>query len=117
MPRGRPALANLIGEVGRTLKPKVFCVPEGADQGAGHPDYALYTAKQVQKGRPREGQVPERGVVEVKEEFLWREWESIDFGFDRPIYLVGKQECLSDCTSDRVDLLARVHRASTSQSS
>ncbi len=61
-----PALANLIGAVGRTLKPKVFCVLEGADQGAGHPDYALYTAKQVQRGRPREGQVPERGVVEVK---------------------------------------------------
>ena len=33
-----PALANLIGAVGRTLKPKVFCVLEGADQGAGHPD-------------------------------------------------------------------------------
>ncbi|MCY4573713.1 MAG: hypothetical protein OXF01_13030, partial [Gemmatimonadetes bacterium] len=61
-----PALANLIGAVGRTLKPKVFCVLEGADQGAGHPDYAIYTAKQVQKGRPQEGQVPERGVVEVK---------------------------------------------------
>ena len=61
-----PALANLFGAVGRTLKPKVFCVLEGADQGAGHPDYALYTAKQVQKGRPRQGQVPERGVVEVK---------------------------------------------------
>ena len=61
-----PALANLIGAVGRTLKPKVFCVLEGADQGAGHPDYALYTAKQVQRDRPRAGQVPEWGVVEVK---------------------------------------------------
>ncbi|MXW16904.1 MAG: N-6 DNA methylase [Gemmatimonadetes bacterium] len=61
-----PALASLIGVVGRTLKPRVFCVLEAADQGAGHPDYALYTARQVQKGRPREGQVPERGVVEVK---------------------------------------------------
>ena len=61
-----PALANLLCAVGDTLKPKVFCVLEGADQGAGHPDYALYTAKQVQKGRPREGQVPARGVVEVK---------------------------------------------------
>ena len=61
-----PALANLLGVVGHGLKPKVFCVLEGADQGAGHPDYALYTAKQVQKGRPRDGQVPERGVVEVK---------------------------------------------------
>ena len=61
-----PALAGLLGAVGDTLKPKVFCVLEGADQGAGHPDYALYTAKQVQKGQPREGQIPERGVVEVK---------------------------------------------------
>ena len=61
-----PALAGLLGTVGGTLKPKVFCVLEGADQGAGHPDYALYTAKQVQKGWPRDGQVPERGVVEVK---------------------------------------------------
>ena len=26
----------------------------------------LYSAKQVQKGRPRQGQTPERGVVEVK---------------------------------------------------
>ena len=49
-----PALANLLGVVGHGLKPKVFCVLEGADQGAGHPDFALYTAKQVQKG-PAEG--------------------------------------------------------------
>ena len=59
-------LANLLDTVGATLKPKVFCVGEPADQGAGHPAFALYTAKQVQRGRPREGQVPERGVVEVK---------------------------------------------------
>ena len=61
-----PALAGLLGTVGATLKPKVFCVQELADQGAGHPDLALYTARQVQRGRPRSGQVPERGVVEVK---------------------------------------------------
>ena len=61
-----PALEGLLRGVGGTLKPKVFCVQELADQGAGHPDFALYTARQVQKGRPRPGQVPERGVVEVK---------------------------------------------------
>ena len=61
-----PALEGLLRAVGATLKPKVFCVLELADQGAGHPDLALYTARQVQKGRPRPGQVPERGVVEVK---------------------------------------------------
>ncbi len=59
-------LANLLNAVGKSLKPKVFCVGELADQGAGHPDFGLYTAKQVQKGRPRQGQTPERGVVEVK---------------------------------------------------
>ena len=59
-------LANLLNAVGKLFKPKVFCVGELADQGAGHPDFGLYTAKQVQKGRPRHGQVPERGVVEVK---------------------------------------------------
>ena len=59
-------LINLLNAVGTVLKPKVFCVGELADQGAGHPDFGLYSANQVQRGRPREGQVPERGVVEVK---------------------------------------------------
>ena len=59
-------VANLLNAVGATLKPKVFCVGELADQGVGHPDFGLYAAGQVQRGRPREGQIPERGVVEVK---------------------------------------------------
>ena len=59
-------LANLLNAVGGTLKPKVFCVGELADQGAGHPDFGLYISKQVQRGKPRPGQTPERGVVEVK---------------------------------------------------
>ena len=59
-------LANLLNAIGTALKPKVFCVGELADQGVGHPDFGLYATKQVQKGRPREGQLPERGVVEVK---------------------------------------------------
>ena len=69
-----PALANLLNTVGGALRPKVFCVGELADQGAGHPDFGLYAARQVQRGRPREGQMPERGVVEVKstEDDAWR---------------------------------------------
>ena len=59
-------LANLLNAVGATLKPKVYCLVEPADQGAGHPDLYLYTEKQIQKGKPRKGQTPERGVVEVK---------------------------------------------------
>ena len=61
-----PALRNLLNAVGAALTPKVFCVGEFADQGAGRPDFGLYGARQVQKGRPREGQMPERGAVEVK---------------------------------------------------
>ena len=59
-------LSNLLDAVGATLTPKVFCVPELADQGAGHPDFGLYAAKQVQRRTVRDGQTPERGVVEVK---------------------------------------------------
>ena len=59
-------LATLLNAIGATLKPKMFCVGELADQGAGHPDFGLYAAKQVQKGQPKQGQVPEGGVVEVK---------------------------------------------------
>ena len=61
-----PALTNLLNAVGSALRPQVFCVGELAEQGAGHPDFGLYTRRQVQKGKPRTGQVPERGVVEVK---------------------------------------------------
>ena len=61
-----PPLTNLLNAVGGALKPKVFCVNELADQGAGHPDIGLYAAKQIQKGKPREGQPPECGVLEVK---------------------------------------------------
>ena len=61
-----PPLTNLLNAVGSTLKPKVFCVSELAQQGAGHPDLGLYAAKQTQRSRKREGQLPEGGVVEVK---------------------------------------------------
>ena len=61
-----PALTNLLNAVGGALKPQVFCVSELSDHGVGHPDLGLYAKRQVQKGTPRPGQIPERGVVEVK---------------------------------------------------
>ena len=63
-----PPLSNLLNAVGGSLKPKVFCVSQLAQQGADHPDFGLYAAKQVQKGQPKKGQgpLPECGVVEVK---------------------------------------------------
>ena len=38
-------LANLLNAVGGTLRPKVFCVQDLANQGAGYPNFGLYTAK------------------------------------------------------------------------
>ena len=59
-------LTNLLNAVGTTLDPKVFCVSQLTNQGAGHPDFGLYAAQQVQRGKPRKGQMPERGVIEMK---------------------------------------------------
>ena len=59
-------LSNLLDAIGATLKPKVFCVGELANLGAGHPDFGLFAARQLKAGRVREGQAPEHGVVEAK---------------------------------------------------
>ena len=61
-----PPLTNLLNAVGGSLKPRVFCVSQLAQQGADHPDFGLFAAKQVSKGQPKHGLLPERGVVEVK---------------------------------------------------
>ena len=61
-----PALRDLLNSVGETLRPKVFSIIELGQQGAGHPDLGLFAAKQVLKGQPKQGQLPEGGVVEVK---------------------------------------------------
>ncbi|WP_420634305.1 endonuclease NucS domain-containing protein [Candidatus Palauibacter sp.] len=76
--------------------------PRASAQGG-----AQWTLERVQ--HPSKGflTVPDRWKERDLEEFLWSDWESIDFGFDRPIYLVGRQKSLSEGTSDRVDMLAR----------
>jgi hypothetical protein len=63
-----PPLAQLLNEVGKTLKPKVRCVSILKNQGAGMPDGGLFTADQFQRstGDPLEGQMPARGCIEVK---------------------------------------------------
>jgi hypothetical protein len=61
-----PALAELLGAVGQDLRPRVICLSDLGNTGAGHPDFGLYAAHQVQKGEPRRGQMPERGVIEMK---------------------------------------------------
>ena len=44
-----PALSNLLNEIGKTLKPKVRCVVNIANRGAGLPDAGLFTADQIRK--------------------------------------------------------------------
>ena len=53
-----PPLTNLLNAVGGTLKPKVFCISQLAQQGAGHPDFGLYAARQIQKGKHTQGPNP-----------------------------------------------------------
>ena len=62
---GTPETAYLSG-VGTSLSRKVLPLSQLANTGAGSPDYGLFAASQVQNGEPRKGQMPERGVVEVK---------------------------------------------------
>ncbi len=44
-----PALAGLLSEVGKSLKPKVRCVSHLKNLGAGMPDFGLFTADQFQR--------------------------------------------------------------------
>ena len=61
-----PALHTLFERVGNSLSPKVLALSQLADAGADSPDYGLFAISQLQKGEPRKGQLPERGVVELK---------------------------------------------------
>jgi hypothetical protein len=61
-------LANLLNAVGRTLKPRVRCIINPKNQGAGIPDGGFFTADQLPRtGEPDlHAQLPARGVMEVK---------------------------------------------------
>ncbi len=62
-------LATLLNEIGKTLKPKVKCIINLQNVGAGLPDGGFFTQEQFQKftdGAPLAGQTPARGVMEVK---------------------------------------------------
>jgi hypothetical protein len=63
-----PPLANLLNAVGQQLKPRVRCVINLRNQGAGLPDGGLFTPDQFQKGAddPLDGQPPARGAIECK---------------------------------------------------
>ena len=48
-------LANLFNEVGKTLKPRVRCIINIANRGAGLPDGGFFTPDQFQKRAVRRG--------------------------------------------------------------
>ena len=63
------ALANLFNEVGKSLKPRVRCIINIRNRGAGIPDGGLFTPDQFQrasKTEPIAGQPPSRGAIEIK---------------------------------------------------
>ncbi|MBI4644562.1 MAG: N-6 DNA methylase [Deltaproteobacteria bacterium] len=62
-------LANLLNEIGKTLKPKVKCIINLQNLGAGLPDGGFFVQEQFQKFADAAllpGQTPARGVMEVK---------------------------------------------------
>ena len=69
-----PALEHLLSDIGRNLSPKVRCVINLSNRGAGLPDGGLFTADQFRgKARaadaqrnPFQVQPPSRGVIEAK---------------------------------------------------
>ena len=62
------AIDNLLDGVGDTLKPKVRCLMQLKNIGAGNPDGGLFTADQFDRKTevPKNPAAPARGVVEVK---------------------------------------------------
>jgi type I restriction-modification system DNA methylase subunit len=59
-------LATLLTTYGRHLSPRVTCIMQIQNQGAGMPDGGLFTAEQLRRGRNAVNQVPSRGVIEAK---------------------------------------------------
>ena len=56
-----PPLSTLLNAVGDTLKPKVHCVSDMADQGAGHPDFGLYVKRKSSGSSSKAGKKPSDG--------------------------------------------------------
>ena len=95
------------GANGPSILDRISGKPRASAQRGAQQRGAQWTLERVQRPSKAFLAVPDRWKERHLEDFLWSHWESIDFGFDRPIYLVGKQQRLNESTSDRVDLLAK----------
>ncbi|MGH9631297.1 MAG: type ISP restriction/modification enzyme, partial [Bryobacteraceae bacterium] len=64
-----PAISTLVNGIGKTLKPRVRCVINIKNRGAGIPDGGLFSSDQLQRRSAEElmeGTIPSRGVIEIK---------------------------------------------------
>jgi len=64
-----PAISNLLNGIGKALKPRVRCIINIKNRGAGIPDGGLFTPDQFQRRSEEElaeGTIPARGVIEIK---------------------------------------------------
>ncbi len=62
-------LETLLNEIGKTLKPRVRCIINLRNQGAGLPDGGLFNVNQFPKNKelePFTAVFPERGAIEIK---------------------------------------------------
>jgi hypothetical protein len=62
-------LETLLNEIGKTLKPRVRCIINLRNQGAGLPDGGLFNVNQFPKNQELEAFTavfPERGAIEIK---------------------------------------------------
>ncbi|TRV07614.1 MAG: DNA methyltransferase [Microcystis wesenbergii Mw_MB_S_20031200_S109] len=62
-------LETLLNEIGKTLKPRVRCIINLRNQGAGLPDGGLFNVDQFPKNQelePFTAVFPERGAIEIK---------------------------------------------------
>jgi hypothetical protein len=60
------AFENLANAIGKDLKPRVRCIMQLRNTGAGNPDGGFYATEQIRKGKdekPLDRQKPERGVI------------------------------------------------------
>ena len=62
------AVNQLLDSVGAQLSPKVRCIMQLKNLGAGNPDGGLFTADQfhTRGGQAKDLSAPARGVIEVK---------------------------------------------------
>jgi hypothetical protein len=117
-----PALQGLLNAVGATLKPKVVCVHELADSGAGNPDYGLFTATQLsldESAGVRALRPPDRGVIEAKSPATdvvqivdspqvaryWEHYALVLVTNFRSFVVIGRDEFGRRITRERFDLV------------